>query len=137
MKVVEVDINKNTKPQWLIKELQQQNLQRGDKLKMNASTSISEEFIILICLFVLIIFQKKRVDDYANNILNEVFKNRSVSELEEEIKKEYGIDIEITSKEDEDNWRQFSKKQLTKAYSVDEPDYEINMVKEPNPQYKK
>ena len=32
-------------------------------------------------------------------------------------------------------WHQFSGKALSKAYTEDEPDYTLNMLKEPNPDY--
>jgi len=32
-------------------------------------------------------------------------------------------------------WHQFSNQTLSKAYSEDEPDYTLNMLKEPNPDY--
>lgn len=35
------------------------------------------------------------------------------------------------------DWIASSLSQLNKAYSKDEPDYSLSMIKEPNPEYKK
>ncbi len=32
-------------------------------------------------------------------------------------------------------WQQFSGQALSKAYSQDEPEYMLDMIKEPNPEY--
>ena len=59
--------------------------------------------------------------------------------MEADIKRIYDIDFVIDVKEDEEQqfWRQFGKSKLVRAYSDIEPEYDISMVKEPNPRYKK
>lgn len=39
--------------------------------------------------------------------------------------------------EEKDEWNVSSSLQLNKAYSEDEPEYSLSLVKEPNPEYKK
>ena len=38
---------------------------------------------------------------------------------------------------EKEEWESFSKENLARAYSDDEPDYTENMVKEPNPLYER
>ncbi|MEO7485178.1 MAG: hypothetical protein ABIT81_15515 [Ferruginibacter sp.] len=38
--------------------------------------------------------------------------------------------------DEEDEWKEYSAKQLSKAYLEDEPEYSVLMIKEPNPVYK-
>lgn len=37
---------------------------------------------------------------------------------------------------EQEDWYQLSNKGLSAAYGEDEPDYTLNMLKEPNPDYK-
>ncbi len=47
------------------------------------------------------------------------------------------VKLLILLEENEQNdWYQFSAKGLSAAYSDDEPSYTLNMLKEPNPDYK-
>jgi hypothetical protein len=46
--------------------------------------------------------------------------------------------IQIVSQQPDDEeavWHHFFAEGLNKAYSKDEPDYELSMIKEPNPEY--
>jgi len=40
------------------------------------------------------------------------------------------------SDEDRGGWMNFSAQNLNTAYGENEPDYDLSMVKEPNPEYK-
>jgi hypothetical protein len=47
------------------------------------------------------------------------------------------VKLLILLEENEQNeWYQFAGKELSAAYSEDEPSYTLNMLKEPNPDYK-
>ena len=37
---------------------------------------------------------------------------------------------------EQDEWMGFSKQNLAKAYGTNEPEYDLSMLKEPNPEYK-
>jgi hypothetical protein len=83
------------------------------------------------------LYKKKMV--YADKVLKDVLTDKGIRELQNEITKEYGIDVQVESKEvnEDENWKEFSKHQIAKAYSNNEPEYELSMVKEPNSSYKK
>ena len=42
----------------------------------------------------------------------------------------------LVDENEQNEWYGFSGKGLSKAYSDDEPDYTLNMLKEPNPDFK-
>ena len=136
MKTVELNIDHTTRPQGLAGELKEQNLGQGDRLTV--TTLLDEEMAMLIILASLA-FLYQRKSDYANKVLNDVFGNKGSKEIQNEIANEYGIHVKVETKEriEDDNWKQFSKEKLSKAYSIDEQEYELSMVKEPNPTYKK
>ena len=47
------------------------------------------------------------------------------------------VSTEKTEEENErEGWNNFSMKNLNAAYGDNEPDYDLSMVKEPNPEYK-
>lgn len=46
-------------------------------------------------------------------------------------------DSEVEFENEHSEWLALSKRNLTKIYGEDEPDYDLSMVKEPNPEYKK
>jgi hypothetical protein len=72
-------------------------------------------------------------------LLKDVFKNQTIEDIEKELKDYYDIELVIESKEDHERrqWQKFSKIALIRAYDQEEPEYDENMVKEPNPEYKK
>jgi hypothetical protein len=41
----------------------------------------------------------------------------------------------LLDENEQKEWHQFSGQALSKAYSQNEPDYTLNMLKEPNPDY--
>ncbi len=41
----------------------------------------------------------------------------------------------LLEENEQNNWYQFSAKELSAAYSDDEPSYTLNMLQEPNPDY--
>lgn len=133
MKNIAIDIDYKTKPEKLAVTLKSHNLHEGDKLAV--STSLDEEMTLLIVVAALHFLHEKF--DYANKLLKDIFSSKGSAEIQEEIVREYGIDVEVKAVSEENNWHQFSKEKLAKAYGTDEPEYDESMVKEPNPDYKK
>jgi hypothetical protein len=136
MKTVELNIDHTTRPQGLAGELRQHDLRNGDKLTV--TTPLDEEMVMLIVMVALIFLHEKKTE-YGNKVLNDIFASKGSKEIQNEIEKEYGIYVEVETKErsEDDNWKQFSKKKLSKGYAIDEQEYDLSMVKEPNPTYKK
>ena len=142
MKIVEIDIDKTSGAKSLAEEFRLQNLQRGDTLKFHSSKISDDDFIkvaiLVVAIFALAFYDKKNTD-FANAILKDVFNDRDIKDIEQEIAEEYGIELIMEGKDDEEQkaWQELSKKQLLKAYSTDEPEYTLSMIMEPNPGYKK
>jgi hypothetical protein len=136
MRIIELNIDNTTRPHNLASELKQFNLQQGDKLKV---TTLMDEVMTLTIIWVVFSFLYQKKMEYADKVLKDVLTDRGIRELQNEITKEYGIDVQVESKSvnEDENWNQFSKEKLSKAYGNNEPDYELSMVKEPNPSYKK
>ncbi|HSZ86851.1 MAG TPA: hypothetical protein VK787_12535 [Puia sp.] len=134
MSIIELNINQDTKPQSLASALKQQNLQRGDRLDIRSL--LDEEMSLLIVLVALAVYNKMKID-YADKLLKDIFGNMSSMEIQKEIEKEYGIAVQKETAKEKENWQQFSKQQFAKAYGIDEEEYSPNMIKEPNPDYKK
>ncbi|MEK7226738.1 MAG: hypothetical protein AAB221_13785 [Bacteroidota bacterium] len=136
MKKVALNIDSATRPQKLADILREHNLHQGDELTI--ITFLAKEMTFLIVLISLAMLHRKKMD-YANKALKDIFDNKDSKEIQDEIAREYGIDVQVEIKNsgEEDSWRQFSKENLSKAYGIDEPEYELSMVKEPNPEYKK
>ena len=134
MKNVAINIDYKTRPQKLAGALRSHDLKQGDKLTVNSI--LTEEMTLMIVIFILYYFNQKKVD-YANEVLKDIFVTKDSKEIQEEIGKEYGIEIEIKAINEEDSWYKFSKEKLAKAYGADEPEYDVSMVKEPNPDYNK
>jgi hypothetical protein len=141
MKTVEIDIDHTASPQALAQEFKKHNLQRGDSLRL-LSSKVDDNTLIIVAIAILVItaisIMHKEKIEYANKLLEDIFKDKNVQGIENDIKRIYDIDLMIDMKEDEEQqfWKQFSKSNLAKAYDHDEPEYDLSMVKEPNPRYK-
>ena len=142
MKTVEIDIDNTASPKALADEFRAKNLEKGDKLLLTSSKIDDNQLLKMAVIIVVLvainkIFQERM--EYSEDLLQNIFNSKSVSEVEEGIKNVYDIWVVMEVKEDQesDNWRQFSQSQLIKAYSNIEPEYTESMVKEPNPDYKK
>jgi len=55
--------------------------------------------------------------------------------LEEDLKLKKDSKLLVILLDEEDEWTDFSTKSLKRAYGKNEPEYELSMVKEPNPSY--
>jgi hypothetical protein len=136
MKNVALNIDYTTRPQKLADVLKGHDLRQGDKLTI--ITPLATDMTLLIVLISLAVLHHKKVD-YANKALKDIFDSKGSKDIQDEIAKEYGIDVQVETKNssEEDGWHQFSKEKLSKAYGADEPEYDLSMVQEPNPDYKK
>jgi hypothetical protein len=122
MSIIELNINQDTKPQSLASALKKQNLQRGDRL--NIKSLLDEEMSLLIVVIALAVYYKIKVE-YADKLLKDIFGGMDSIEIQKEIKKEYGINVQMETIKGKDNWQHFSKQQLAKAYGTNEYEYRI------------
>jgi hypothetical protein len=136
MKIVQLNIDHTTQPKLLAGTLSNHNLRHGDKLSV--ATWLDEGMTLLIILVALAVLHQRHID-YGNKMLEDLFADKSSDEIQKEIASEYGIEVQVETKDynEQDNWHQFSKEKLSKAYGAEEPEYDISMVKEPNPDYRK
>lgn len=137
MKTISIDIDNAVSLDELKDEFSKVNLQRGDSLHVVFSKSIESEIAILSVLVAILYIIQKQFEDYSNDLLDQIFKGKTVEDIERELMDEYDIELVIDSKEDQERrqWQQFSKSSLVKAYGEEEPEYTEDMVKEPNPEY--
>ena len=93
--------------------------------------------LILVVVVAFSILYKEKIE-HVNNLLEDILKDKDIRGIENDIKRKYDIELVIDAKEDEEQqfWKQLSKSNLTKAYNYDEPEYDLSMVKEPNPRYR-
>jgi len=135
MKNVTLNIDHTTQPQKLAGALKEHDLRQGDKLTI--TTLLDEEMALLIVLVAFAVLHHLKID-YANKVLKDIFASKGSKDIQDEIAREYGIEVQVKAKEtsEEDSWRQFSKEKLSKAYGANEPEYDLSMVREPNPDYK-
>jgi len=133
MKNITLHIDYETKPEKLAGSLKSQKPDRGDKLIVNSV--LNEELTLIILLSILYFWNEGKMQ-YANEVLKDIFSTKGNKEIQDEIAKEYGIEIEIKSSAEKNEWLRFSREKLAGAYGDREPDYDMNMVKEPNPDYK-
>jgi len=122
MSVIALNISQDTKPQSLAGALKQQNLQRGDSLTIHSL--LDEEMSLLIVVVALAVYYKSNVE-FADKLFNEIFGSMNSMQIQKEIENEYGIDVHMQAINEKDNWQQFSKQQLAKAYGTSEEEYSI------------
>jgi hypothetical protein len=139
VKTVELDIDNSASLKELEDEFSRVNLQRGDSLHVVFGKPVESEIVVLSVLVAILYIIQKQFEDYSNDLLEKIFKGKTVEDIERELRDEYDIELVIDSKEDQERrqWQQFSQSALVKAYGDEEPEYTENMVKEPNPEYKK
>ena len=141
MKTVEIDIDNTSSPKALAEEFKSRDLQKGDRLRLLFSKNDTEFFKLALAIVALIAINRllEARTDYSARLLKHIYDAKKINDIEKEIKNEYDIDLAIDYKEDteQQNWRSFSQSKLAKAYGDVEPEYTANMVREPNPEYKK
>ncbi len=73
-------------------------------------------------------------------VIIKIEKDNTLKQVLDFVKKlKLKVSVKDTDKESEleqDEWMSFSKQNLAKAYGDDEPEYDLSMLKEPNPEYK-
>jgi hypothetical protein len=143
MKTIEIDIDHTASPKALVDEFRTLDLQRGDHLRLLSSkvdeADLLKSAVVMMVVLAINLFLDKERAEYADNLLKDIFEDKNLKRMKEEIKRIYDIDFVIDVKEDEDqqSWRQFGKSKFAKAYGDMEPEYDMSMVKEANPNYKK
>lgn len=73
-------------------------------------------------------------------VIIKIEKDNTLKQVLDFVKKlKLKVSVKDTDKESEleqDEWMNFSKQNLAKAYGTDEPEYDLSMLKEPNLEYK-
>lgn len=81
-----------------------------------------------------------KVSDLTIDELKELISKtvqETIEDYLEDIKALSSKEYLASIREAREDWISSSLSQLSKAYSADEPDYSLSMIKEPNPEYKK
>ena len=137
MSVIAVPIRTKTKPADIRKLFEQHRLRQGDKLEIDLEQHASALLLLVVVIIALgMHFNRKRETD---KLLQDVFsKYPSIGELEAEVKREYGVELQLTSiaaDEHRDEWGHAGMRQLGDALE-DEDDISHMIVKEPNPKFR-
>ena len=142
MKLISIDIDKTPSAKALAEEFKDRNLQRGDQLQLLSSKLPEADFLralvaIMVFIAIDITLNKKKKTNYVNKIIKDSL-NKDLNELESDLKNEYDIQLTFDTKDTDENnrWKDFCTDQLANAYGIDEPEYDISMIKEFNPDYK-
>jgi hypothetical protein len=142
MKTILLDIDKQNSPEELKDAIKKQSPEEGDTVHLftkENSPIILMGFLVMVVMAILsVAFFKKKNKEETENLLKGIFdKYKTPEKLEEHIEEEYGIKIEVKQPSNEDDeWRYSSMLSFSKSYSIEEPDYDNIVVKEPNPEYK-
>ena len=138
MKTLEILIDDTTNPKSLSDILSKNKLTSGDTLLLKNS-KIDEAGFIVACIMVITViavwFANSNKNAYADKLLDNIFKDKTIEDIEAEMLKEYGIIVKIEEKQEQQSWHQLGRNTLEKSYGADEPDYESLILKEPNPDY--
>jgi thioredoxin-related protein len=136
-----LNIERNQRPKDLLDFLNKSKLQKGDKVKMvseeKSISSIAFYAIALLSIALAYYFDKRKKQESADKILQDVFKDYTTKEeYERHVEEEYGISIEIEQDSlEQEEWARFALKNLERAYGENEPDISDIVIKEPNPKY--
>ncbi len=138
MKTLEIQIDDTTNPKSLSDILSKNKLTSGDTLLLKNS-KIDEAGFAVVCLmvitFIAVWFANKTKNAYADKLLDNIFKDKTIEDIEAEMLREYGITIKIEQKQEQQSWYQLGRNTLENSYGSNEPDYESLILKEPNPDY--
>ena len=154
MNIHSIDIESIHRPDELVRFFEDNEVKQGDTVKIitdDDKNALMMMGLILIILIALVFFfdsnksaipngrrrSRRKKDDDGEKILDDLFKGKSVEEIEREVENEYGVRIEVEQREDEEHrvWRNLSAKNFLKGYGEIEPDYNTDDIKEPNPRY--
>ncbi|MBX7139761.1 MAG: hypothetical protein K1X63_01670 [Chitinophagales bacterium] len=142
MKTLELEVDEINSPSALVEYFNANNMEEGDTLKI--MTEEQEKMLIWAVIAVAAIaivyyfISKKQYEEDGDNMLADIFKGKSVEEIEKQIEEEYGVKVEVEQREDEERreWGMLAMRGLSHAYGDDEPEYFDADIKEPNPEYK-
>ncbi len=141
MQTIELLITKNKKSKEILKTLRDKRLKRGDMVRLKTIENNSSFLLpIIVCLLIIVwYFSETKKKTFGEEVEDILFNNKmSLSELEKQIEKEFGVAVEIEQQNTEEKmWKDFSAQNFLKGYANDEPEYTLSDVKEPNPTYKK
>jgi preprotein translocase subunit YajC len=143
MQTLELDIANYQSPGDVIRFLDEHDIKRGDTLKVTTEQEqkTMAMIVVIVVVIALVYFfrQQRNREEDGEIILETLFKEgTTVEEIEKQVEAEYGIKIDVETKRSEERefWYKLSEQSLSRAYSIDEPDYSDVDLKEPNPNYK-
>ena len=121
------------------KILQEEQLKEGDEIHIfTKNDHVALVLVTSILLAILYYFQSDQHfgRSYGQQLLDDLFGEKSTDQIEKEIEDEYGITIEVEQKDSfKDDWNRFAAKGLADSYGEEEPDYSNAELKERNTDY--
>lgn len=142
MKTSVIDIDHINTNEEVVAYFENENLQKGDTLKLVTKEEHSKWILTAVVVIIVIAFigvynKRKREEDGAA-MLDGLFKGKNLEEIEKQVLSEYGINIEVESTPidtEREEWMALAGAALTNAYSDDEVEYTDADIKKPNPDY--
>lgn len=139
MNTIYIDTSKIQSHQDAYELFKNEQLKKGDEvhiLTMNEQSVMWLTVLILIAIMYYFHSEQKTESNFGQQLLDDLFGDRSTEEIEKEIEDEYGITIKVEHKDLlEEEWTQLAAKGLAESYSEEEPDYSDVELKESNPDY--
>ena len=148
MNILSIYIETVNRPNELVRFFDDNEVQEGDTLKI--ITEEDENSLVIAAVVIIVIAamffswgtnkkistRRRRINE-SDPILDDLFKGKSIDEIEKEVENEYGVKIEVQHREDQEHkaWKDLSNRNFLKGYSQDDYEYNISDVKEPNPLY--
>src|SRR5687767_8795239 len=117
MKVLKLDIDSLKSIPEVINFLQNQDIKRGDTVKVVTAQGKTSLLLVTVVMMVAVVVvhilkrdKKSEREVEGEALLNEVLKGKSVEEIEREVQEEFGVRIEIEQKEseNEEDWYHLS-----------------------------
>ena len=138
MKTIELILSPNKKPSAFLKTFEEKQLNRGDTLRVKTQFNDSlPAFSLQAALLILLWYcSGKSKKTFTEDVEELIFNNKlSPVELEKQIKREYGILVELDTWSEEKEWKNLSATNFLRGYDKEEPEYTLADIKEPNPHY--
>ena len=146
MRTVDIDLDGSASLSGLLSRLRDEHVHAGDHLRLFSSKPQSDldSFALLMIVFHVLdrLFATQPVNEararFGDQVVRDLFgRYTNAEELELDLEKEFGVEISILARGDEDaDWLRLSAGNLARAYGEHEPDYSASDVKEPNPHYR-
>lgn len=141
MKTSVIDIDHIDTNEEVVAYFENENLQKGDTLKLVTKEgynrfALTAIVVVIIIAFVLVELRRKREED-GGAMLDDLFKGKSLEDIEAQVRSEYGINLEVETGVDteREEWMQLAGAALVNGYGDDEVEYTDADIKEPNPDY--